>query len=124
MSYVITLHGIRDAVKIQPHGVGRVLTDRLWPRGLRKDELGDIQWYRDASPETALRKGFHDGTISTATFRQQYRAQLQRTPETLAPLVQLARQGELQLLTATHMPQDSYLTVLRQALLDALAAQA
>lgn len=123
MPYTITLHRVQDAVHEAPGKAARVLTDRLWPRGLRKDALGDIQWLRDAAPDTALRKGFHSGDIPPEQFRRQYGQQLRQSPDALLPLMKLARQGELQLLTATHDPQTSYLTVLRKAVLDALAEE-
>lgn len=122
MAYDVTLQQVQHAIGTPFKGV-RVLTDRLWPRGVRKDTLGDIQWYRDASPEPALRKGLHSGEITPAAFRERYLAQLQADPDGLLPLMRHARQGPLQLLTATRDPQTSYLTVLRQAILDSLAAE-
>lgn len=124
MSYRITLQGIREATRETPAaGTARVLIDRLWPRGLRKDALGDIQWLREASPDTELRKGLHGGTLTPQQFRTRYHQQLRQTPDALLPLMRLARQGPLQLLTATHDPQTSYLDVLRQAVLDALLTE-
>jgi uncharacterized protein YeaO (DUF488 family) len=126
MLYAITLHNIRDCLETAaPARASRVLADRLWPRGLRKEALAaaGIQWLRDASPGTALRKAFHSGAITPAQFSQRYRAQLRHAPDTLLPCMKLARQGELQLLTATHDPGTSYLSVLRQALLDALTEE-
>ena len=52
MPYTITLSRIYDAIHEPAGKTARVLTDRLWPRGLSKDELGDIQWLHDASPAT------------------------------------------------------------------------
>ena len=123
MPYTITLNSVHDAIHEKPGKTARVLIDRLWPRGLRKDELGDIQWLHDASPAPDLRKGFHSGDITPEQFRRRYKQQLQQSPDTLLPLMKLARKGELQLLTATHDPQTSYLTVLKQAVLDALTKE-
>ena len=107
MPYTITLSRIYDAVHEPAGKAARVLTDRLWPRGLSKGELGDIQWLHEASPTSELRKSFHKGDISP-------------DPDSLLSLMKLARKGELQLLTATHDPQTSYLTVLKQAVIQAL----
>lgn len=123
MPYTITLSRIYDATHEPSGKAARVLTDRLWPRGLRKDELGDIQWLRDASPSTELRKGFHGGDLPPEQFQQRYQQQLKLDPDSLLPLMRLARKGELQLLTATHDPQTSYLTVLKQAVIQALAEE-
>jgi uncharacterized protein YeaO (DUF488 family) len=45
-----------------PTGSGfRILVDRLWPRGLRKDEVKVDLWLKDIAPSTELRKWFgHD----------------------------------------------------------------
>lgn len=123
MPYTITLNRVYDAVHESAGKAARVLTDRLWPRGLSKDELGDIQWLHDASPATELRKGFHSGDISPEHFHRRYQQQLEQNPDSLLPLMTLARKGELQLLTATHDPQTSYLTVLKQAVINALAEE-
>ncbi|ASR88129.1 DUF488 domain-containing protein [Alcaligenes faecalis] len=123
MPYTITLSRIYDAIHEPAGKAARVLTDRLWPRGLSKDELGDIQWLHEASPANELRKNFHSGAISPEQFQHRYHEQLQHDPDALFPLMKLARQGELQLLTATHDPQTSYLTVLKQAVIEALAKE-
>ena len=120
MPYAITINRVQDAIHEPAGKTARVLIDRLWPRGLRKEALGDIQWLREAAPAPELRKGLHSGEMPPEQFRQRYKQQLQQAPDTLLPLMKLARQGELQLLTATHDPQTSYLTVLKQAVLDAL----
>ncbi|MFC3337290.1 DUF488 domain-containing protein [Paracandidimonas soli] len=123
MPYSVSIGGIREAVD-EPSSRGtRVLADRLWPRGLRKTDLGDIVWYRDASPEPALRKAFHDGTLKRDPFFKKYLKQLQADPDCLIPLMKYARSGPLQLLTATHDPQSSYLNVLVQAIQNALQAE-
>lgn len=123
MPYTITLSRIYDAIHEPAGKTARVLTDRLWPRGLSKDELGDIQWLHDASPATELRKAFHNGDISPEQFQHRYQEQLKHDPDALFPLMRLARKGELQLLTATHDPQTSYLTVLKQAVIQALVEE-
>src|SRR5450759_2391895 len=41
-----------------PDGGKRILVDRLWPRGIRKDQLGADEWLRDLGPSDELRKWF------------------------------------------------------------------
>ncbi|QTB99161.1 DUF488 family protein [Alcaligenes sp. SORT26] len=123
MHYTITLSRIYDAIHEPANKAARVLTDRLWPRGLSKDKLGDIQWLHDASPTPELRKDFHSGAISPEQFQRRYQEQLEHDPDSLLSLMRLARKGELQLLTATRDPHTSYLTVLKQAVIKALAEE-
>lgn len=61
----------------------RVLADRLWPRGIKKDEAALDGWIRDLAPSTQLRKSFaHDAKQFTA-FRAAYRAELDSNPAAL-----------------------------------------
>ncbi|MCQ9617677.1 DUF488 family protein [Paenalcaligenes niemegkensis] len=124
MPYDIQLQQIHEVIQRQTKNVSYVLTDRLWPRGISKADLGTIIWYKDAGPAPALRKGLHDGSLSAEMFEQAYKKQLLETPETLEPLLKQARQGDLCLLTATHNPNTSYLVVLLDALLKKLEAKA
>lgn len=98
----------------------RVLVDRLWPRGKRRDELVFTEWFKDASPTAKLRRDWHNQKIDDNTFAQDYRRELEDQPESLVPLMRHARRGRLVLLTAARDPLHSHLPVLRDALLTAL----
>ncbi|SBR51616.1 MULTISPECIES: DUF488 domain-containing protein [unclassified Halomonas] len=101
----------------------RVLVDRLWPRGKPRSALELIEWYRDASPSTELRRRYHQQTISLADFIEQYRMELAEHPDALLPLMRYAREGTLTLLTASRRIEASHLPVLREQLLAALAKE-
>lgn len=98
----------------------RVLVDRLWPRGKRRELLALTDWYRDASPSNALRRQFHQGEISPTVFATRYRGELRDAPAHLEPLMRYARQGRLTLLSANRDLAASHLPILREALLQAL----
>ncbi|MDO3388598.1 DUF488 family protein [Gilvimarinus sp. SDUM040013] len=101
----------------------RILADRLWPRGKRKDELALAEWCRDAAPSTGIRQCWHRNELTEAAFGHAYRHQLDQSPECLVPLMRAARQGSLTLLTASKEPENSHLPILRRAILDALHAE-
>jgi uncharacterized protein YeaO (DUF488 family) len=67
----------------------RVLVDRLWPRGLTKQDLADALWLRDVAPSAALRKWFDHKPERWAEFRVRYFNELRSNPtvETLRGLV-------------------------------------
>lgn len=118
----ISLEQIYQAIK-EPHTTGtRVLTDRLWPRGLSKETLEEqkIIWYRGASPSAELRQDFHHDKITTKQFNERYLAQLDSEKEQLEPLIEYAKKGPLVLLTAMKEPEETYLALLKDKLLDAL----
>lgn len=98
----------------------RVLVDRLWPRGKRKDALQLTEWLPSVSPSPSLRKEWHAGTLDDKTFGARYRNELKAEAEELIPLMRYARKGRLTLLTASKEPQHSHLPVLQRAILKAL----
>lgn len=54
----------------------RILVDRLWPRGLKKDTAGIDEWLKEAAPSTALRKWFGHDPERWAEFKTKYLAEL------------------------------------------------
>lgn len=120
MPPLITLARIQDVLHEAPTTGYLVLTDRLWPRGIRKADMEHIEWYKNASPSAKLRKDFHADTLSPQQFKAAYKKQLDTEPQVLIPLIEKVRQKPLYLLTATHDADTSYLTVLREAILEHL----
>ncbi|MDO3381352.1 DUF488 domain-containing protein [Gilvimarinus algae] len=121
MSYEICLKRIYQ--KADPSDGTRILVDRLWPRGQRREDLTLHDWYKDASPSSGLRQCWHRDELTVDAFAHAYRHQLDEAPQTLLPLMRAARAGRLTLLTASREPENSHLSILRRALLDALEAE-
>jgi uncharacterized protein YeaO (DUF488 family) len=71
----------------------RYLVERLWPRGIKKDQLALTGWLKDVAPSTALRQWFAHDPVKWPEFKKRYFAELDRSPETWAPLVDAARRG-------------------------------
>lgn len=118
MAYDIVLKRIYN--QIDTRDGARVLVDRLWPRGKRRESLALTDWYRDASPSPALRRQYHLGEISAAVFGVRYRGELRDAPDSLIPLMRHARRGRLTLLSAARYLESSHLPLLRDAILQAL----
>lgn len=78
----------------------RVLVDRLWPRGIRKEALVYDDWLPDVAPSVSLRKAFGHEPERFATFVDAYRKELAAHPEQWWPLLGVARKGRLTLLYA------------------------
>ncbi|WP_106477813.1 DUF488 domain-containing protein [Phytohalomonas tamaricis] len=98
----------------------RVLVDRLWPRGKRRENLSLAEWYRDASPSRTLRNQWHRNEIDDATFARCYRDEISHAEDCLVPLMRWCRQGRLTLLSASRNLEQSHLPILREAILEAL----
>lgn len=82
----------------------RVLVDRIWPRGLRKDAARLDEWPRDVAPSTELRTWYGHDPGKFAEFRRRYLAELASPGPAgaLARLRSLAADGPVTLLTATR----------------------
>ena len=55
----------------------RVLVDRLWPRGLKKEDVG-AEWAKDLAPSTELRQWFHHSEPLWPDFEKRYKAELRK----------------------------------------------
>jgi uncharacterized protein YeaO (DUF488 family) len=92
----------------------RVLVDRVWPRGLRKDVAALDEWAKDVAPSTELRKWYGHVPEKFAQFESRYRDEL-ATPTARAAfdhLRTLAEGDVLTLLTATRDLDHSQAAVL------------
>ena len=55
----------------------RILVDRLWPRGMRKDQARVDVWYKDIAPSDALRQWFGHDRARWDEFKRRYFEELQ-----------------------------------------------
>ena len=95
----------------------RILIDRLWPRGGRKQTLRSISGSRISRPSTALRKWFGHDPERWAEFRRRYAAEVHQHPEQLSTLRTLARQGPITLVFSAHDELHNDAVALRDFLL-------
>ncbi len=76
----------------------RFLVERLWPRGMKKEDLVLDGWLKEVAPSTALRRWFAHDPAKWTEFQRRYQAELDAKPETWRPLLQAARRGRVTLL--------------------------
>lgn len=67
--------------KQEPSDGYRVLVDRLWPRGLRKDELQYDTWVKELAPSASLRKWFGHKPENWEQFRESYEEELREASQ-------------------------------------------
>lgn len=101
-----------------PDDGARVLVDRIWPRGLRKDAARLDEWAKDVAPSAELRTWYGHDPAKFDEFRRRYIAELAAPgPEqAVARLGALAQAGPVTLLTATRELGLSQAAVLAQLL--------
>jgi uncharacterized protein YeaO (DUF488 family) len=80
----------------------RVLIDRLWPRGLSKEDLHDVLWLKRIAPTMALRRWYDHGAEHWPEFRRRYTAELDANTEAVAELRALMEKGPVTLLYASR----------------------
>lgn len=96
----------------RPRGV-RFLVDRLWPRGIRKEDLPVQGWLKDVAPSTALRQWFGHDPARWTLFRKRYEAELAAHPEGWQPILEAAREDAVTLVYAAKDPEHNHAQVLR-----------
>jgi len=95
----------------------RVLVDRLWPRGMKKEAAKVDLWMKDVAPSDQLRKSFHHDAIEWPMFEKRYKAELKTKRDSLAQLKKLEKeQGTLTLLFGARDPEHNQAVILAQAL--------
>jgi uncharacterized protein YeaO (DUF488 family) len=97
----------------------RVLVDRLWPRGLKKEDAAVKFWLRDLAPSTELRQWFHANPEAWSLFRKRYLKELANPKSTAAieKLHKLAGEKKtLTLLYASRNQERNNATVLKELL--------
>lgn len=96
----------------------RVLVDRLWPRGLRKDDADIDLWAKELAPSDRLRRWYGHDPDRFGEFRKRYKAELRAREkrERIADLARRARRDTVTILTATRDVEHSNAEALRQVL--------
>lgn len=92
----------------------RVLVDRLWPRGVRKEDAEIKEWLKDLAPSTALRKWFSHEPGRWDEFRRRYRTELKSKSTEIARLCRIARRKRVTLLYAARDAQLNHAAVLQE----------
>jgi uncharacterized protein YeaO (DUF488 family) len=94
----------------------RILVERLWPRGIKKENLKMDAWAKEAAPSADLRRWFNHDPEKWKEFEKRYRAELAKNPEAWKPLVEAAQSGEVTLLFSAHDMEHNNALVLKNYL--------
>jgi uncharacterized protein YeaO (DUF488 family) len=96
----------------------RVLVDRLWPRGVRKEALPIDAWMKEIAPSDELRRWFGHDPARFEGFAERYRDELRHEPAAslLAELVARARKGAVTLVYGASDTEHNQAVVLREVL--------
>lgn len=78
----------------------RILIDRLWPRGIKKEEARLDEWNKDLAPSDALRKWFQHERERFDEFSRRYQEELSHQKEPLTHLKKMSKTKKVTLLYA------------------------
>ncbi|BBO17885.1 conserved hypothetical protein [Candidatus Brocadia pituitae] len=78
----------------------RVLIDRLWPRGLKKEDAAVDYWMKEIAPSDTLRKWFGHKEERWQEFKSRYLKELKEKNEFLQQLIDLGKNKKVTLLYA------------------------
>ncbi len=101
----------------------RYLVERLWPRGIKKEDARLTAWLKDVAPSGELRKWYGHVPDRWPEFQKRYREELKDEPHraALAELRQAARHGPITLVYAAKDEERNSAVVVKQALSSAAA---
>lgn len=94
----------------------RVLVDRLWPRGVSKEQLAVDFWLKDAAPSDALRRWYGHNPGRWESFAAKYRSELAQRADLLRLFDELRRRGRVTLLYGARDTTRNNAVVLREVL--------
>ena len=73
----------------------RILVERLWPRGLRKEDAEIDEWIKDVAPSTELRKWYSHDPKKWLKFKEKYWKELQVQRALLSKLAAVSKKGNV-----------------------------
>lgn len=100
-------------------GEFRILVDRLWPRGLTKEQVNADLWLKEIAPGNELRKAFHHGQMQWEEFVTCYTAELDANPQAVQRLLQIINETRrtVTLLYSAREAESNQAVVLKDYLL-------
>ncbi len=92
------------------------LVERLWPRGVKKENLQVEAWLKDVAPSAEVRRWFQHAPAKWSEFRRRYFRELEQHAETWQPLLTRARRGRVTLVYSAHDTEHNNAVALKEFL--------
>jgi len=94
----------------------RILVDRLWPRGINKEDSKIDEWIKEIAPSTELRKWFSHDVTKWPEFRRLYKGELAERSDLVKRLIEDAKKGTITLLFAAKDTEHVNAAVLKEVI--------
>ncbi len=102
--------------RASPEDGKRIYIDRLWPRGMRKEEVEIDEWLKEISPSDALRKWFGHDPSKYEEFKRRYTKELEKHHEIIEKIRKEGKKGTISLLFSAKDVEHNNATVLQEIL--------
>lgn len=96
----------------------RILVDRLWPRGLKKEDAQLTEWLKNIAPSNDLRKWYGHDPDKWGEFQKRYFAELDSNPDDVVELRNQMRKGKVTLLYSSKEEKINNAVALKEYLKD------
>jgi uncharacterized protein YeaO (DUF488 family) len=93
-----------------------ILVDRLWPRGIRKDQVRVDLWLKDIAPSHQLRRWFGHDPAKWDEFKKRYFAELETKAELVRVILDKAKNGPVCLLYGARDEKHNDAVALKELL--------
>ncbi len=113
---MVKVKRLYDALTRAPGDGKRILVDRLWPRGVRKEEVALDEWLKDLAPSTPLRKWFGHDPSKWDEFKERYGQELKEKGEVLERVRKEAKRGNVTILYSARDNEHNNAVVLKEFL--------
>lgn len=90
----------------------RILVDRLWPRGIKKEDAHIDRWLKEVAPSTNLRKWIHSEPNNWEQFVKAYKNELNKSFAVEELLTEIEKQEKVTLLYASRDAAQNHALVL------------
>ncbi len=121
---VIQIKRVYEAA--EPADGFRIMVDRLWPRGVAKEELQFDEWRKNIAPSPESRKDFGHNPAKMDYFRARYRHELENnptSPEFVTIVEDKLKTGNVTLLYAAKSETVNHAIILCEWLMEQLATR-
>lgn len=100
--------------KVSPEDGDRILVDRLWPRGIKKDEAKIDEWIKDIAPSNELREWFAHDPSKWHEFKKRYREELKGQSNLIEILINRAKKENITLIFSARDTEHNNAVVLSE----------
>lgn len=96
----------------------RFLVERLWPRGMKKEELVMDAWLKEVAPSSDLRRWYAHDIQKWEEFQKRYRSELDKNAKGWEPILEALEDGAVTLLYSARDVKHNSALVLKSFLED------